>query len=122
MSSTSANVTPEVLRALDIDRLLAHRLQQDQLESRKRKIARIARLWDRRKLIGRLGAYGTVIALISAFLIPSRFAATARLMPPDPSAGQGMAMLAGVVGKMGATIGSLGSDLLGMTTSAESAS
>ena len=119
MSSTSPNATPEVLRALDIDRLLAHRLQQDQLESRERKIARIARLWDRRKLLGKLGAYGTVIALISAFLIPSRFASTARLMPPDPPAGQGMAMLAGIVGKMGATIGSLGSDLLGMTTSAD---
>ena len=119
MSSTSPNATPEVLRALDIDRLLAHRLQQDQLESRERKIARIARLWDRRKLLVKLGAYGTVIALISAFLIPSRFASTARLMPPDPPGGQGMAMLAGIVGKMGATIGSLGSDLLGMTTSAD---
>ena len=104
---------------MDIDQLLTHRLQQDQVESRERKIARIARLWERRKLLGKLAAYGTLIALIIAFLIPSRFASTARLMPPDPPAGQGMAMLAGIVGKMGATIGSLGSDLLGMTTSAD---
>ena len=119
MSSTPDNVTPEVLRSLDIDQLLAHRLQQDQLESRERKIARIGRLWDCRKVLGKFAAYGALVALLIGFLIPSRFASTARLMPPDPPAGQGMAMLAGIVGKMGATIGSLGGDLLGMTTSAD---
>jgi capsule polysaccharide export protein KpsE/RkpR len=39
-------------------------------------------------------------------------------MPPDPPAGQGMALLAGIAGKTG-VLGSLGADLLGMTTSAE---
>jgi capsule polysaccharide export protein KpsE/RkpR len=119
MSSTSADTAPEVLRTLDIDQLLAHRLQQDQLVDRERKIARISHLWDHRKLLGKFAAYGTVIGLIIAFLIPSRFASTARLMPPDPPAGQGMAMLAGVVGKMGGAIGSLGGNLLGMNTSAD---
>jgi capsule polysaccharide export protein KpsE/RkpR len=119
MSSTSANTAPEVLRTLDIDQLLAHRLQQDQLANRERKIARISHMWDHRKLLGKFAAYGTVIGLIIAFLIPSRFASTTRLMPPDPPAGQGMAMLAGIVGKMGGAIGSLGGNLLGMNTSAD---
>lgn len=119
MSSTAANTTPEVLRTLDIDQLLANQLQQDQVESRERKIARISRLWDHRKLLGKFGVYGSAVALIIAFLIPSRFASTARLMPPDAPAGQGMAMLAGIVGKMGGAIGSLGGDLLGMNTSAD---
>jgi capsule polysaccharide export protein KpsE/RkpR len=119
MSSTSANTAPEVLRALDIDQLLAHRLQQDQLANRERKIARIGHLWDHRKLLGKFAAYGTVIGLILAFLIPARFASTARLMPPDPPAGQGMAMLTSIVGKMGGAIGSLGGNLLGMNTSAD---
>lgn len=119
MSFTSDNGMPEVLRALDIDQLLAHRLQQDQIENRARKLARIGHLWDCRKLLAKFAGYGALVALVLAFLIPSRFASTARLMPPDPPGGQGMAMLAGIVGKMGATIGSLGGDLLGMTTSAD---
>jgi uncharacterized protein involved in exopolysaccharide biosynthesis len=119
MSSFSARPSPEALRALDIDQLLAHRLQQDQQESRQRKIARIGRLWDERKLLGKFAAYGAAIALLIAILIPSRYASTTQLMPPDPPGGQGMALLAGVVGKMGATLGSLGGDLLGMNTSAD---
>jgi uncharacterized protein involved in exopolysaccharide biosynthesis len=119
MSAFSAKPAPETLRALDIDQLLAHRLQQDQQESRQRKIARVGRLWDERKLLGKFAACGAAIALLIAILIPARYASTTRLMPPDPPGGQGMALLAGVVGKMGATLGSLGGDLLGMNTSAD---
>lgn len=119
MSSFSAKPSPEALRALDIDQLLAHRLQQDQQESRQRKIARIGRLWDERKLLGKFAAYGAAIALLIAILVPSRYASTTRLMPPDPPGGQSMALLAGVVGKMGSTLGSLGGDILGMNTSAD---
>jgi uncharacterized protein involved in exopolysaccharide biosynthesis len=119
MSMTAPNTTPEVLRALDIDQLLAQRLRQDQVESRGRKIARIGRLWKQRKLLGKFAAYGAVVTLLIAILIPSRYAATTRLMPPDPPAGAGMAVLAGMAGKMGATLGALGGDLLGMNTSAD---
>jgi uncharacterized protein involved in exopolysaccharide biosynthesis len=119
MSLTSSNTAPEILRSLDIDQLLAQRLRQDQAESRGRKIARIGRLWKQRKLLGKFAAYGALAALLIAIVIPSRYAATTRLMPPDPPAGAGMAMLAGIAGKMGATLGALGGDLLGMNTSAD---
>jgi uncharacterized protein involved in exopolysaccharide biosynthesis len=119
MSMTSPNTTPEVLRALDIDQLLAHRLRQDQAENRVRKIARIGRLWKQRKLLGKFAACGAVITMVIAILTPSRFAATTRLMPPDPPAGAGMAVLAGIAGRMGSTLGSLGGDLFGMNTSAD---
>jgi uncharacterized protein involved in exopolysaccharide biosynthesis len=119
MSMTSPNTTPEVLRALDIDQLLAHRLRQDQAENRVRKIARIGRLWKQRKLLGRFAAYGAAITAVIAILIPSRYAATTRLMPPDPPAGAGMAVLASMAGRMGATLGAVGGDLFGMTTSAD---
>jgi len=119
MTSFSTKPAPEVLRALDIDQLLAHRLQQDQQENRERKIARIGRLWDQRKLLGKFAVYGAAISLLIAFLIPTRYASTTQLMPPDPPAGQGMALLAGIAGKMGATLGAIGGDLLGMNTSAD---
>jgi capsule polysaccharide export protein KpsE/RkpR len=119
MSMTSPNTTPEVLRALDIDQLLAHRLRQDQTESRIRKIARIDRLWKRRKLLAKFALCGAIATAFIVILIPSRYTASTRLMPPDPPAGAGMAMLAGIAGKMGATLGALGGDLFGMNTSAD---
>jgi capsule polysaccharide export protein KpsE/RkpR len=119
MSMTSPNTTPEVLRALDIDQLLAHRLRQDHAESRGRKIARIGRLWKQRKLLAKFAACGAIATALIVILIPSRYAATTRLMPPDPPAGAGMAVLAGIAGKMGSTLGALGGDLFGMNTSAD---
>jgi capsule polysaccharide export protein KpsE/RkpR len=117
--SAAPKPAPEPVRALDIDQLLARRFHEDHVVSRHKRIARFAHLWDRRRLLGKFTAWGAAAAVLIALLIPSRFASTTRLMPPDPPAGQGMAMLASVVGKMGASIGSLGGDLLGMKTSAD---
>ena len=119
MSASSNKTTPEALRALDIDQLLAQRLRQDQQENRDRKIARIGLLWERRKLLGKFLAWGGAVAMLIAIVIPTRYAATTRLMPPDPPAGQGMTLLAGLVGKMGANLASLGGDLLGVSTSVD---
>jgi uncharacterized protein involved in exopolysaccharide biosynthesis len=119
MSGSSPKTAPEVLRGLDIEQLLTHRLQQDQRESRFRRIARFDRLWDRRKLLGKFVACGVAAAVLVALLIPARYSSTTRLMPPDSPVGPGMAMLAGIAGKMGASLGSLGSDMLGMNTSAD---
>jgi len=117
--SAAPKHTHEVLRALELDQLLAKRVHQDHRELRRRRIARLAHLWDHRKVLGKFAIWGGVLSLLGAFLIPSRYTSTTRLMPPDPPAGQGMAMLAGIVGKMGANFGSLGGDLLGMKTSAD---
>src|SRR3984893_11759491 len=119
MSASSNKTTPEALRALDIDQLLAQRLRQDQQESRDRKIARIGRLWERRNLLGKFLAWGGAAAMLIAIVIPTRYAATTRLMPPDPPAGQVMTLLGGLVGKMGANLASLGGDLLGVSTSVD---
>ena len=119
MSATSTKTTPDALRALDIDQLLAQRLRQDQQENRARKSARIGLLWERRKLLGKFLAWGGATAMLIAIVIPTRYAATTRLMPPDPPAGQGMTLLAGLVGKMGANLASLGGDLLGVSTSVD---
>ena len=119
MSSPSFKVDPEALRAVDIDTLVAQRLRQDQLDNRDRRIARFGRLWERRRLLGKFMAYGAVVSALIAILIPSEYTSTTRLMPPDPPAGQGMAVLASIAGRMGGTLGALGGDLLGMNTSAE---
>jgi len=117
MSSIPAN-TPAEIMSQQIDRARAEQVHQEHLERRGRKIARIGRLWNERKLLAKFTAVGAAAAVLIALLIPSRYASTTRLMPPDPPAGQGMALLAGIAGKMG-VLGSLGGDLLGMNTSAE---
>jgi capsule polysaccharide export protein KpsE/RkpR len=119
MSSTPVKTAPEVLQALEMDELLADRLRQDQLQRRNGKIARIARLWEQRKLLGKFIAWGASAALLIAFLIPSRYTSTTRLMPPEPPTGQSLAVLSTIVGKMGPNLASLGGDLLGMNTSAD---
>ena len=119
MSMSSTKAAREVMCGPDMDQLLASRMQQLQLEGRGRRIARIDRLWDRRKLLGKFVACGVAASVLIALLIPSRYSSTTRLMPPDPPAGAGMAMLAGIAGRMGASLGSLGGDLLGMNTSAD---
>ena len=117
MSSTKT--APQALREMDMEQLLTERIRQDQLEGRDRKIARIDRLWEKRRLLGKFAACGVALSILIAILIPSRYSSTTRLMPPDPPAGAGMAMLAGIAGRMGASLGTLGGDLLGMNTSAD---
>jgi capsule polysaccharide export protein KpsE/RkpR len=119
MSSTQVKNAPEVLQSLEMDELLADRLRQGQVQRRHNKIARITRLWEQRKLLGKFIVWGACGALLIAFLIPSRYASITRLMPPEPPTGQSLAMLSSLMGKMGPNLATLGGDLLGMNTSAD---
>jgi capsule polysaccharide export protein KpsE/RkpR len=77
-------------------------------------------LWQRRRFLWRATIWGFIIVTIVAFLIPSRYESTTRLMPPDPQSGSGLAMMAALVGKgsqggQGSLgLSSLAGDLLGM--------
>jgi capsule polysaccharide export protein KpsE/RkpR len=119
MNSTATKTAPEVLREGELNRILLERLRQERVEERNRRIAQIGRLWNQRKLLAKFVTCGSVVALAIACLIPSRYASTTRLMPPDPPQGQGLAALASIAGRMGASFGALGGDLLGMRTSAD---
>lgn len=119
MSSHESKATPEVLRPLSVNELLAERLGDDQLRRRYRKIARLSRLWDQRKFLFKCAIIGAAAFLVLAFVIPAEYTATTRLMPPDTPEGKGMALLAGMAGKMGNILGSLGGEMMGMSTSTE---
>jgi len=62
-------------------------------------------------------AAGLIITCAVAFLIPARYEATARLMPPDQSGGMSASMLGALAAKAGDGIGTIATDLLGMRTS-----
>jgi capsule polysaccharide export protein KpsE/RkpR len=88
-------------------------------------VALLQPIWMERKLVGRITIYAMFISLIIAFLIPSEYESTTRLMPPDNSSSAGLAVLSaiggGAVGSAGGNSGgglaAMASDFLGLKTS-----
>ena len=86
------------------------------LAARERTIARLRLFWDARRLLLLSFVVGALVSLGIALLIPSRYEATAQLMPPDGQSGTGMAMLSALAGRTGG-IGDFAGDLLGVKSS-----
>jgi capsule polysaccharide export protein KpsE/RkpR len=74
-------------------------------------------LWERRALLYRWALLGLLASLVLAVLIPKRYTAVTRLMPPDQTS-QGLASMFAVLGKS-SELGALGSELFGMKTSGD---
>jgi capsule polysaccharide export protein KpsE/RkpR len=74
-------------------------------------------LWERRSLLYRWAVIGFVASALIAFLMPKRYTAVTRLMPPDQTS-QGLASMFAVLGKS-SELGALGSELFGMKTSGD---
>jgi uncharacterized protein involved in exopolysaccharide biosynthesis len=110
----SATSDPELERLMEPQPEAAG--QPEEPVQRQLVVARL--LWDQRAFILQWCVRGLVIALVIAILVPNRYAATTRLMPPESPGGSGMAMISALVGKTGAPgLSSLASDLLGSKTS-----
>src|SRR5437773_2139063 len=80
-------------------------------------------LWQRRKFLLRALLAAFLASALIAILIPSRYHAVTRLMPPDTQSATGLGILAAMTGKtgMGSGVSGLGggiaSDLLGVKSS-----
>jgi uncharacterized protein involved in exopolysaccharide biosynthesis len=85
--------------------------------------------WNSRKFLFRVTGIGFLCSLVIAFLIPTRYRSTARLMPPDQGGSGMMAMLAAassgsggggsITNSLGPSLGSIAGDLLGMKNSSD---
>ena len=117
--SAATKTASAVLQELDAQELVARRHRQNREVIRQRRIAQLDRIWRQRKLLARFAILGATLSVVTALWIPSRFVSTTRLMPPDPPQGQGLAMFSALAGRMGGNLAALGSDLLGLKTSAE---
>jgi len=88
--------------------------------ARERILPRLRLLWGMRRFLGRCAVVGFFVAILIAFLIPSEFESTARLMPPDSQPGGGLALMAmlGSGSQSGGSsgLGALASDLMGAKT------
>lgn len=79
-------------------------------------------LWSQRAFLFKITAYAFLIATVFAFLIPSRYTSTARLMPPDSGSTSGLGALASMFaggGGTGAGLGEIAGDLMGMKSSSD---
>jgi len=84
-------------------------------EARERNAARVRVLWLERKLLLRCGILGLVVAAIFAFLLPTRYTAFARLMPPNDETSSSM-MSALLTSRVGSGLASLAQGALGIQT------
>lgn len=82
-------------------------------------LGKLRLMWNERRFLGRVTWLGAALALVVAFLIPSEFESTTRLMPPESESSAGMAMLASLSMKTGAPLGALAGDLLGLKSSGD---
>ena len=76
-------------------------------------------IWRERRFIFKATAYGFLIAVVVSFLIPPRYQATTRLMPPEKQGLGGLATLMAAAGagsgdKAGSMVGGLVSDAMGV--------
>jgi uncharacterized protein involved in exopolysaccharide biosynthesis len=77
-------------------------------------IAGLRVLWERRRFLWRCTWIGCACSILIAFLIPSRYTSTVRLMPPENQSSSALTMLSAVTG--GSSALPLAGALLGMRT------
>jgi capsule polysaccharide export protein KpsE/RkpR len=88
-------------------------------ESSGNAVAYLQLLWTNRSVLLRIGAYALLASTLIAFLIPSRYASRARLMPPDNQSGSGIAMAAAAMSGAAGGFGGMASDLLGLKSTSD---
>ena len=83
-------------------------------QARLRFAARVRIIWAERTFLFRISALGLILGLVIAFLIPARYTATTRLMPPDNRDGS---VVQDSLRAMG--ISQIGTDILGLKSNSE---
>ncbi len=80
-------------------------------------LRRLQVLWNGRRSVLKITAAGIVCFALLAFIVPSTFESSTRLMPPDNKS-EGMTMLAAMTSKGGdSALGDLATDMLGVKSS-----
>ncbi len=88
-------------------------------ESSEKTVTHLRLLWGYRGLLCRVALYAMLASTLLAFLIPSRYESTARLMPPDSPSTSGLAMAAAAMTGSAGGLGGIASDLLGLKSTSD---
>jgi uncharacterized protein involved in exopolysaccharide biosynthesis len=98
------------------DELLIEAVDEQTLRMvRERNAARMRVLWNNRKVLFRSAIGGLVFATALAFLLPTRYTASAGLMPPNNGSGSNL-MSAMLASRVGSGVASLAQSALGIQT------
>jgi capsule polysaccharide export protein KpsE/RkpR len=77
-------------------------------------------LWANRRILARVAVCALLVSTLIAFLIPSRYESTTRLMPPDSQSSSGLALAAAAMsGVGGGGLGGIAGDLLGLKSTSD---
>jgi capsule polysaccharide export protein KpsE/RkpR len=76
-------------------------------------------LWGRRRMLSRVAVYALAASTIIAFLIPSRYESTARLMPPDNQSNSGLSAAAAAMTGGAGALGGIASDFLSLKSTSD---
>jgi capsule polysaccharide export protein KpsE/RkpR len=82
-------------------------------------VAHLRLLWEHRRLLARVVLYGLLASTFIAFLIPTRYESTARLMPPDSNQSSGLAMAAAALSGGAGGLGSIAGEMLGLKSTSD---
>lgn len=99
--------------------LLTEISAEDARISRERTITNLRLLWNERRYLAHVFFWSLLASGLLVWLIPSRYEAVTKIMPPDNQASSGMAMLAAMAGRGTGTTGNIGAlagDLMGVKT------
>jgi len=112
------NYSPDILLQLN-DREEALSEELERKEARLRLAENVRIVWSQRTFLFRLGLLGFVLALLLAFLIPTRYTSIARLMPPDNQSSSSLAMAAAALGGRAGGLSEMAGDLLGLKSTSD---
>src|SRR5712664_265100 len=82
-------------------------------------VAHLRLLLEHRRLLARVALCGLLASLLIAFIIPTRFESTARLMPPERSQSGGLAMAAAALSGGAGGLGSIAGEMLGLKSTSD---
>ncbi len=88
-------------------------------QGNKSSVEYMRRLWEHRRPLTRAVIYGLLSSTLFAFLIPTRYESTARLMPPDSSQSGGLAMAAAALSGGAGGLGGIAGDMLGLKSTSD---
>ena len=82
-----------------------------------RGLAALQLLWDRRRLLLKWAIWGLVLSTLLAFLLPTYYSSSARIMPPSQDSAMGLAALSALGRVGGQGLGMMAGSLLGIRSS-----
>jgi capsule polysaccharide export protein KpsE/RkpR len=92
---------------------------EDAPQNNRNFVANLRLLWENRRLLIRVALYGFLASTLTAFLIPVRYASTARLMPPDNSQSGGLATAAAALSGAAGSLGGVAGEMLGLKSTSD---